>query len=41
MSGKRKPVAEFNNDEWMCEFAFVVDTNTHLNQTHISNAKIS
>ncbi|GFG35953.1 hypothetical protein Cfor_02921 [Coptotermes formosanus] len=32
MEGKGKPVAEFNADEWMCDFAFKVDITTYLNE---------
>jgi hypothetical protein len=37
MERKRKPVAEFNDGEWMCEFAFIVDITTHMNElnTHL------
>jgi hypothetical protein len=37
MEGKRKPVAELNNVEWMCEFAFIVDITTPLHElnTHL------
>ncbi|GFG37021.1 hypothetical protein Cfor_05726 [Coptotermes formosanus] len=30
--GKGKRVAEFNDDEWMCDFAFIVDITIHLNE---------
>jgi hypothetical protein len=29
---KGKPVAEFHNNEWTCQFTTVVDTNTHVNK---------
>ena len=32
MEGKGKAIAEFNNDEEMCEFAFLVDVTTHFNE---------
>ncbi|GFG37019.1 hypothetical protein Cfor_05725 [Coptotermes formosanus] len=30
--GKGKRVAEFNDDEWTCDFAFIVDITIHLNE---------
>ncbi|GFG34837.1 hypothetical protein Cfor_12071 [Coptotermes formosanus] len=35
--GKGKPVAKFNDEEWTCDFAFMVDITTHLNElnTHL------
>lgn len=29
---KRNPVAEFSDDDWMCEFAFIVGITTHLTE---------
>ncbi|KAJ8891107.1 hypothetical protein PR048_010617 [Dryococelus australis] len=35
MEGKGKLVAEFADDEWTCEFAFLVDITTHLNELNL------
>ena len=32
MEGKGHPIAEFNNPEWIQDFAFLVDVTTHLNK---------
>jgi hypothetical protein len=32
MEGKGKPVALFNVDDWMCEFALIMDITTHVNE---------
>jgi len=35
MGGQEIPVARFNIDEWLCQFAYVVDINTHMNKLNI------
>lgn len=32
MEIKEKPIPELNDDEWICDLAFLVDLTTHLNQ---------
>ena len=32
MEGKGNPVAEFNDAEWICDLAFLVDITSHLNE---------
>jgi hypothetical protein len=41
MEGKGKPDAEFKDDEWMCEYAFIVNRSTHLNEENISKAELT
>lgn len=37
MIEKNKPVGEFENEEWMWNFAFLTDISTHLNQLNLKH----